>query len=49
MEHSSHSIANHQERYFKQVHTIHEHGYHKEVSRDHSMHDKHAGHHTQDF
>jgi P-type Cu2+ transporter len=47
MNHSHHHHHNHQVHEQQTEH--HQHVPVKEVAQDHSMHDKHAGHHTQDF
>ncbi len=46
MNHLSNRTAEH---HIKEAHRAHDHPHQKEQSNDHYMHDKHAGHHTQDF
>src|SRR5689334_8327987 len=45
--HSSHH--NHLEHHVNKQHAAHHHAIAKAVPHIHSVHDKHAGHHTQDF
>ena len=47
MDHSHHAHNEHQVQQHQAAH--HHHAPAKEISHDHSMHDKHAGHHTHDF